>query len=411
MIIESSPNNNLITKSNILIEANYKLTVTEQKIILYLVSKIRQEDTDFHMYTLPIKTFYELLGYTGYPKYSEMKKITKDLMSKVLEIREEKKLKQLSWLSYVEYNENEGSVNLSFDPRLKPYLLELKREFTSYKLKNVMELKSGYSIRIFEVLKKWQGIKQVKIDLDTLRKQVGADNKYIEYHNFKKKVLNVAFKEINEKTDINFRFTEIKKGRKVQALNFFISSKSNLEILNKEQKEDLKESVTLNNYSSAKKLILKLGAKLNQHTYRKWINEFGENNVLRVVDEMQMKKNIENPIGYITYMLRENTQTSNDNASVDQEKVLLSLVQKFKSAKEILPNWYVEEESLKFIEKEYNLGIDKTSNLFSELKIELFEALGLKDNFDVTTLTLSEEEFELEKKKLKQELQKEKGES
>ena len=152
IMMESSvtqQSNNSVTKSNVLIEANYKLTVTEQKVILYLVSQINKDDDDFKMYSLPIQHFYELLGYRGSPKYSEMREITKNLMRKILEIKEGKKLKQMSWISYVEYDEHSGRVSLSFDPRLKPYLLQLKKEFTTYRLKNVMELKSSYSIRIY----------------------------------------------------------------------------------------------------------------------------------------------------------------------------------------------------------------------------------------------------------------------
>ncbi|WP_244411306.1 replication initiation protein [Parageobacillus thermoglucosidasius] len=191
--------------------------MTEQKIILYLVSQIHKDDDDFKMYSLPIQHFYELLGYRGSPKYSEMRDITRNLIKKILEIKEGKKLKQMSWISYVEYDEHSGRVYLSFDPRLKPYLLQLKKEFTTYRLKNVMELKSGYSIRIYEILKRWQFINDVKIPLDELRKMVGATDKYLE-----KRVLAPAQKEITEKTDLSFEYKEVKSGRKVVAIRFFI---------------------------------------------------------------------------------------------------------------------------------------------------------------------------------------------
>lgn len=85
-----------------------------------------------------------------------------------------------------------------------------------------MELKSGYSIRIYEILKRWQFINDVEIPLDELRKMVGATDKYLEYHNFKKRVLAPAEKEIAEKTDLSFKYKEVKRGRKVVAIRFFI---------------------------------------------------------------------------------------------------------------------------------------------------------------------------------------------
>ncbi|NGY80989.1 replication initiation protein [Bacillus megaterium] len=48
--------------------------------------------------------------------------------------------------------------------------------------------------------------------------------KYKQYGHFKSKVLAVAQKEINNKTDIHFEFVEIKTGRKVTSIEFIITS-------------------------------------------------------------------------------------------------------------------------------------------------------------------------------------------
>ena len=340
---EVRTNNNVVTKSNILIEANYKLTITEQKIVLYLVSKIRKDDDDFKTYTLPIKQFYELLGYKGNPKYSEMKKITKNLIGKVVEIKEEKKLKQMSWLSYVEYNENDGSVNLSFDPRLKPYLLQLKREFTSYKLKNVMELKSGYSIRIYEILKKWQTIKEVEIPLKELREMVGSTDTYREYHNFKKRVLTTAQNEIEEKTDIAFDYEEIKKGKRVVSIRFMIHSKNNILTHENEvsmQKDDWFDSLYVqldltfkkHNYTLAKEIV------------ERWVGladkVWGENKYIEinklVLQSFQIN-NIKNHIAFITYILNEKVKCIENGTSHHQ--VSVETAAKKVIRKEMVPSW------------------------------------------------------------------------
>ena len=336
--------NNVVTKSNILIEANYKLTITEQKIVLFLVSKIRKDDDDFKTYILPIKQFYELLGYKGNPKYSEMKKITKNLIGKVIEIKEGKKLKQMSWLSYVEYNENDGSVNLSFDPRLKPYLLQLKREFTSYKLKNVMELKSGYSIRIYEVLKKWQTIKEVEIPLKELREMVGVTDTYREYHNFKKRVLTTAQNEIEEKTDISFEYKEIKMGKRVVSIRFIIHSKNNNiptpedEISN--QKDDWLESLSIqlnltfkkHNYTLAKEVV------------ERWVGladkVWGENKYIEinklVLQSFQIN-HVKNHIAFITYILNEKVKCIENGTSHHQVNVETAAKKVIR--KEMVPSW------------------------------------------------------------------------
>ena len=141
-VMVDANSNKLVTKSNMLIEANYKLGVVEQKIILCLASNIQPSDSDFKTYTLPIKEFNKLLGLKGHAKYAELRQITRELMQKVFEVRINKKVIQVAWLSYVAYNESEGTIDIRFDPFLRPYLLELKREFTSYKLENVVKLKA-----------------------------------------------------------------------------------------------------------------------------------------------------------------------------------------------------------------------------------------------------------------------------
>lgn len=75
----------------------------------------------------------------------------------------------------VAYNESEGAIDIRFDPFLRPYLLELKKEFTSYKLENVIKLKSSYAIRIYELLMQYEKIRERTILLSDLRKMLGAE--------------------------------------------------------------------------------------------------------------------------------------------------------------------------------------------------------------------------------------------
>lgn len=338
-----------MTKSNILIEANYKLTITEQKIVLYLVSKIRKDDDDFKTYTLPIKEFYELLGYKGNPKYSEMRKITKELIGKVVEIKEEKKLKQISWLSYVEYNENDGSVNLSFDPRLKPYLLQLQREFTSYKLKNVMELKSGYSIRIYEILKKWQTVKKVEVSLIELRKMVGATDKYHEYHNFKKRVLTPSQEEIKEKTDISFDYEEVKKGRKVELIRFIIHSTRNNIPIHEEQTRTEKDNGFDSLYVQLKHVFTKHYYTLTEKVVERWLiladKVWGDNKYVEINKLTQQSfqaPSIQNHLAFITYILNEKLKCVENGTSHHQ--ISIENHSKRIIRKEMLPDWFEEDQ-------------------------------------------------------------------
>lgn len=217
--------NYLVTKANVLVNANYDLSLQEQKLILTLASMVQPTDEEFKEYEFKIKDFMELLGVQDKSKYTEIPKITKELMKKVFEIKEGKDILQLSWLSSARYKTGEGLVILKFDSSLKPYMLQLKKLYTSYRLENILSLKSKYSLRLYEVLKSNQFKKVWEVNLEDLKKLLGATEKsYSVYQNVKNRIITQTHKELKEKTDISFDFEEIKTGRKVTAIRFYIHS-------------------------------------------------------------------------------------------------------------------------------------------------------------------------------------------
>lgn len=226
--------NFLVTKSNTLITSSYDLSLEEQRIILTLASMVQPTDEDFKPYKLNIKEFMELLGVEDKSKYTVIPKITKELMQKVFEIKNGNKITQVAWLSSAEYEKGLGTVELEFSPKLKPFMLGLKEFYTSYKLKNVLELKGKYSIRMYEILKSNEFRKNVKIELDDLRNILKVNKgSYLVYQNFKNRIIIQAQKELQDKTDISFEFEEIKTGKKVTHLGFSI--KSNAKVITKSE--------------------------------------------------------------------------------------------------------------------------------------------------------------------------------
>lgn len=216
----------IVRKSNVLIEASYKLSTQEQRIILYLVSQIRPEDDDFKEYSIAVKDFASLVGLQHHDKYEDVREITKKLIGRVFTIKSETADLQVSWLSSAEYIHGKGTVVLSFDSKLKPFLLQLKSRFTKYKLYQVMQLKSSFSIRLYELLKQYQSLGVRVLEVAALREQLGIEKEqYKNFNDFKRFVLLAAKEELAEKTDISFDFEEIKVGRGVGKIRFDIKSK------------------------------------------------------------------------------------------------------------------------------------------------------------------------------------------
>lgn len=300
----------VVTKSNKLIEASFKLGLTEQKFILFMVSKIQPDDKDFKIYTLSVREFADIIGLKGQSIYSEVKKISYDLMGKPVQLELNGRTIQMSWLSLAIYNDFTGTVDVRFDPFWKPFFLELKKEFTSYKLANIASLKSFYSIRLYELLKQYERIGERTFEIDILKQRLGAEEAYPLYGNFKQRVLLPAQKEIESKTDISFDFEEIKQGRKVDKIYFKIQGKeapmklkSKQMSLFEEEGEASKETAEAPEGDLIRKTLEAQGIMINDRTLKKWRTLDGDVNILSAIKETFGREHVTNVVGYVTRML------------------------------------------------------------------------------------------------------------
>lgn len=309
--------NNIVSKSNTLIEANSRLNLVEQKMLLCLASNIEPNDRDFKTYTFPIKQFHDLLGLNGSTKYTELSKITKELLSKVIEIRAGEELIQVSWLSSAIYNRNKGTIDMRFDPLLKPFLLELSSKFTSYRLANVVKLKSTYAIRIYELLKQYEDLRERTISLENLRYYLDAMDVYPNYANFKQRVLKPSQKELNQKTDISFEFEEIKLGRKVQKIRFIIRAqkKKDSDLVHFEKKLDkFQQPNTFE--QKIKRFEERCKEKVFPKVFEKWAAH--KEIVLEIIEDIRFRSDIDSPIGYVEFILNSRLKELSDKKILNE---------------------------------------------------------------------------------------------
>jgi plasmid replication initiation protein len=221
---------NTVTKSNQLIESKHKLTLQQQKIICAVASKVQITDTEFTEYSFHMKELAELLELNRKGYYAEIRKVIRSLQTEIFTIHKivDNKIKDIdiNWFNRAEYNLTDNIVSLKFAEDLKPFLIELNGNFTSYKLGNIVKLNSGYSIRLYEILRSKSFKNKIEMPVEELYSMVS--NNYERYTDFKKNVLEKCQKELKDKTDISFQFEEIKTGKKVTSIKFYIkSNKSN----------------------------------------------------------------------------------------------------------------------------------------------------------------------------------------
>ena len=231
--------NNLVVQSNALIEAHYKqeYTVQEQRTVLWLISEIHKEDyiltrnCEHKLIRITAKDYANLMGISVDNVYRDAQKIADDLGSKRFTIPTDSGWINFGWISSMEYKKGEGIIEAEISPKILPFILDLKKQFTSFKLENVLYLKSAHAIKLYQLLAQYKTIGAREIQISDLRSILGIGNlsTYKLYGNIKSKILEISKREINKKTDLTISYSEIKKGRKVDAIKFKITQKAQQE--------------------------------------------------------------------------------------------------------------------------------------------------------------------------------------
>lgn len=225
--------------------AKYSLTAKEQKVILYLVSKLDTvRQVNLHEQVVPIKDLKNLLidkSTKNGSFYEEIQRFSERIMEKRIKFQTDieyggKRLSgRINWfqsITPVRNEQGEACLEFLFSEKLKPFLLELK-EYTQLDYQETLKLNSGFSIRIFQVFRahrdrmsKYEDQSSLRYSIEELKSLLGVQGKYKDWRNFKRRVVEVLIKEINEHTSIKVVCTEIRKGRKIIGLEFSFSDKS-----------------------------------------------------------------------------------------------------------------------------------------------------------------------------------------
>lgn len=223
----------LVVKDNTLNQYTFYKSSTQLKIFAQIICDIRKAP-DEQIYTLEIKNIIDKFK-SSKKNYEHLKNICRNMMQ-VVEIPRDRGF-EFSSLFYNIKTSEQGLVNFEVNPNLKPYLLNISNNFTSYHLDKIVNLKSSYSIRMYELLKQYQDDTWGwwwKVTIEKLKETLKIEtDKYQKYSHFKNKIILWTQKELEEKTDIKFQFEEQKKGRRVEVITFYILP--NKKIINQEK--------------------------------------------------------------------------------------------------------------------------------------------------------------------------------
>jgi hypothetical protein len=210
-------NRNYLRQTPNIVNGKYSLTKSESDLVYMLLTEVDKNDEDFKDYVFTKEELENKIGVKIDSK--QLMNTAERLMNKVIKIvKSHKEWELMSWFSYFKYDN--GLITCSFDKRLKPYLLDMK-QYVLADIRQLVQMKSDYSRRIYLMLKERSKFGVRKFDLQELMENLQVPRSYKIYNRFKVKIIAQAVKDINKYTDIEIeRFEEHKRIRKVTHITF-----------------------------------------------------------------------------------------------------------------------------------------------------------------------------------------------
>lgn len=211
------------------------MTMQEARLLRLVIMQVSQYDDDLMEYEVTIPEIANYFGITTTQTlYDDIFDICDKLTSKKIAIRTESTKNPWSFQPWMAEASYDGSVvKLALNKRIKHYVMEFNELFTQYEMKDILQLRSYYALRIYEILKmKYTSCRKKKktfdFTIEELREMTSTENKHIQIGHFRKKVIEIAKREINEKTDINITTEILKSSRKYIGVRFTVTEKSKI---------------------------------------------------------------------------------------------------------------------------------------------------------------------------------------
>jgi plasmid replication initiation protein len=218
-----------VRQHNAITTARYDYTACQLDLLFFLLSKLRKEDKPNQEYQIHMKEVVAMTGREWH--YKQLREATETMGSRMFEVENDSSYVQLWMFQKVEYVKGEGFLRIRLSEDIRPYLFELKSNFTSYQLFSALKVSSKYAKRIYQLVSQWKDIGETKTyDLDDFKHMLlikdpkGKEpEQFQRISDLKSKVLDIAVRQINENTDLHIGYTLVKEGRSFQSVRFYVT--------------------------------------------------------------------------------------------------------------------------------------------------------------------------------------------
>lgn len=257
----------LVVKDNALIDASFNLSLVEQRLMLLAIVEAReiQDLTPDTPIEIKASSYREQYNTDSSEAYKQLSEATKQLFNRqfsyIDKYKSDDAITVSRWLNEATYINNKGAVVIYLNRNVISMISRLEANFTKYLLEQVSDFKSQYSIRLYELLIKYKDVgNSKKYTIEEIRSLLGIGvNEYKVLADFKKRVLDLAVKEINDKTDTTIKYEQFKEGRNISHILFKIGKKL------AKKKKDSKDQNTVDMFTGLSiKQCLMFGDKLSR---------------------------------------------------------------------------------------------------------------------------------------------------
>ena len=226
----------IVEKRNVLNELrSNNMTLQELRLFSIYLSKINPSDKSTRAVRFPLDDFRRIMGIGADMNITHFKSAVRGILQKIVEVPNESgsgyTAFQLFKRAKVEKNtQDEWYVEFDAHDEALPLMFEFKNRYFTYELWNALRLKSPNQVRMYEILKQYEGIGRREISVDELRELLGISKKeYDRWERFRVRVLDSCQEALSEFTDISYTYERGRTGQggKWLTIVFYISKNKN----------------------------------------------------------------------------------------------------------------------------------------------------------------------------------------
>ena len=212
--------NSIISNTNV--ELSSKITLQDERYINICLSRVFKKellDKDT-WYGIDVNMYSQASGVSKRHSYDEIRRIATTLReAKVVIPQGNGVFIETGWINSILYDENNYTLAVKWNEKVIPFISGFTEGNYTIIDSSAAKLVGINSYKLYEIIKRELYRESFTIGISELQEMLGL--KYPTYGNLKQAVLVPAQKDIHHQTDLRYKVSENKIGRKVESLTFY----------------------------------------------------------------------------------------------------------------------------------------------------------------------------------------------